>query len=523
MVLHLKITVSDVLNREMFEKAIVIAGENGLNRLIKWVHVMEVTQIGNLLNGNELILSTGMAWKNDEAAFLSLVQELIEHNVSGLCIELGTHLKEVPAKVMDLADKHGFPIIVFQEEVRFIDITQDLHTYLIQQHFQMISELEAFSQELNRLLLGSDPQALILNHLHETVKSQVIFKCSQQKELCVPVLQEQEKNELLHRIKSNKEEVKQIRQPIQALDHQLAELILFSENRPFTELDVLLADRTATALANQLLREMYAAEKRRAEENSWMQEWLEGRHREDEIEKHLSLLGMRSKHEGATVFCVELQHWEAGLSENQYPYIQIIVRSAFEPLGFYILPYSKREQLIFIMINLKEKPTMKERLLQGMEQARQNQKLPAVHMAAGKLIGQLSGMDKSYKTAQKALRLQTKLADGKISPLYDELHMYRLISMIREREELHDFVKDYLQPVIDHDAKYQTRLLKTLKIYLMCNGSKQETAGHLFIVRQTLYHRLKQLEDLLGSDLMQPGKRQALEFAAMAHEYLELE
>lgn len=57
----------------------------------------------------------------------------------------------------------------------------------------------------------------------------------------------------------------------------------------------------------------------------------------------------------------------------------------------------------------------------------------------------------------------------------------------------------------------------------MCNGSKQETAGHLFIVRQTLYHRLKQLEDLLGSDLMQPGKRQALEFAAMAHEYLELE
>lgn len=53
----------------MFEKAIVIAGENGLNRLIKWVHVMEVTQIGNLLNGNELILSTGMAWKNDEAAF----------------------------------------------------------------------------------------------------------------------------------------------------------------------------------------------------------------------------------------------------------------------------------------------------------------------------------------------------------------------------------------------------------------------------------------------------------------------
>ncbi|MDN4522905.1 PucR family transcriptional regulator [Fictibacillus fluitans] len=511
------------MDREMFHKAIVIAGKKGLNRLVKWVHVMEVTQIGNLLNGNELILSTGMAWKNDEASFLSLVQELIDHHVSGLCIELGTHLEEVPANIMELADKHGFPIIVFQEEVRFIDITQDLHTFLIQQHFQMISELEAFSQELNRLLLGSDPQILILNHLHETVKSQVLFKCSQQKELCVPALQEKEKDDLFHRIKTNKEKAHLIRQPIQALDHQLAELILFSEDRRFTELDVLLADRSSTALANQMLREMYTAEKKRAEENSWIQEWLEGRHREDEIENHLFMLGMRGKHQGAAVFCVELQHWQAGLSENQYPYIQIIVRSAFEPLGFYILPYAKREQLIFIMINLKEKTSMKDRLLQGIGQAGQNQKLPAVHMAAGKLISQLSSLSKSYDTAQKALRLQTKLAEGKISPLYDDLHMYRLISMIRDRDELHDFVNDYLQPVIDHDAKYQTRLLKTLKIYLMCKGSKQETAGHLFIVRQTLYHRIKQLEDLLGDDFMQPGKRQALEFAAMAHEYLELE
>lgn len=57
------ITVKDILQRKHFEMIEVIAGKEGLNRLVKWVHVVEVTNIRNLLNGNELILSTGVAWK----------------------------------------------------------------------------------------------------------------------------------------------------------------------------------------------------------------------------------------------------------------------------------------------------------------------------------------------------------------------------------------------------------------------------------------------------------------------------
>lgn len=54
-------SVEDILVRKYFEHAKVIAGHNGLSRQVKWVHVVEVTSIKNLLNGNELILSTGIA------------------------------------------------------------------------------------------------------------------------------------------------------------------------------------------------------------------------------------------------------------------------------------------------------------------------------------------------------------------------------------------------------------------------------------------------------------------------------
>ncbi|MDN4074466.1 PucR family transcriptional regulator [Fictibacillus terranigra] len=520
--MHLNITMNDVLKRNTFSKAKIAAGSKGLNRLVKWVHVMEVTQIGNLLNGNELILSTGMAWKDNEQVFLSFVLELIELNVSGLCIELGTQLSAVPSCILETAEKHGFPIILFEEEVRFIDITQDLHTYLIQQHYEMITKLESFSQALNQILLSPNPQENILNLLHNSINMQVVFIHSQKNVTLVPALDSSEQENLLVFIEQEQETSFVVRQPIQVLDHPFAELILCSKDRPMTDLHVLLADRTATALANQLLREMYAAEKKRAEENTWMQEWLEGRHRDDEIEKHLSYLGMKGRHQGASVFCVEMENREAGVSETQYPYIQIVIRSIFEPLGFYILPYVKSDHLIFILINLREVMSYKERVRQGILLARENQKLPSLFMAVGKRINRLGALDKSYNTALNALMVQTKLPNGKSSPLYDDLHMYRLISMIQDKHELEDFIQDYLRPVIEYDAKNNTRLLTTLKVFLMCGGSKQETAGQLYIVRQTLYHRIKQLEELLGKDFMEPGKRQAVEFAAMAHEYLEL-
>ncbi|MCP5972660.1 helix-turn-helix domain-containing protein, partial [Klebsiella pneumoniae] len=52
------------------------------------------------------------------------------------------------------------------------------------------------------------------------------------------------------------------------------------------------------------------------------------------------------------------------------------------------------------------------------------------------------------------------------------------------------------------------------------NGSKQETAKRLFIVRQTLYHRIEKLESFLGADFMEADKRLALELMLKAYDYL---
>ncbi|WP_338554345.1 PucR family transcriptional regulator ligand-binding domain-containing protein [Paenibacillus sp. KS-LC4] len=147
----LQLTIRDILQRPPFQKAEVLASEEALNRTVRWVHIMEVIQAGQLLSGGELILTTGIGWQEDEERSLIFLQQLLHSGASGLCIELVTYTARPPKRMLELAKNEHFPILLFHEQVRYIDITQDLHTHFITQHHKTVSELEALSTQLGQL------------------------------------------------------------------------------------------------------------------------------------------------------------------------------------------------------------------------------------------------------------------------------------------------------------------------------------------------------------------------------------
>src|SRR5690606_12940586 len=129
-------------------------------------------------------------------------------------------------------------------------------------------------------------------------------------------------------------------------------------------------------------------------------------------------------------------------------------------------------------------------------------------------------LHKSYQSAIETIRIQDRMSTPAQSYFYDDLHIFRLISLLNRHIDLQEAVLEYLEPVIAYDKKYNGKLMETLKTYLACNGSKQETAKRLFVVRQTLYHRIQKLEKLLGSDFMNHEKRLAIEFMILSYEFL---
>jgi purine catabolism regulator len=522
------ITINEILQREHFSNTEVIAGAEGLNRNVKWVHVVEVINIKKLLNGNELILTTGLGWKDSKALFISFLLQLIESNALGLCIEMGTHTSIIPQEVIEIANEHQFPIILFHEEVAFVQITQDIHSVLINQQYQMISNLESYSQTLNKKLLEINHYEEVLTFFQKFLDVQVVAFLNEDT-IFIPQLSATERRLVLEKIEGEQQDspVAAIaRQPVQILGHQFAELVIMTKDKEITEFDLLILDRTTTALAQYLLRDLYVQEKRRKEEAEWMTDWLEGHHSNEGIKEHLAYVEPGLKLNGGVVCACKLNLTDKS-STLDGTYFKLLFRTIFEQQGFYVFSIEIRHLLIFILGNKRTVKTWKARMSDGFKRLNtaeycQKLKVSTISFGVGKFVKQLTDVHMSYRTAKETLILQDKLSNEEKSYFYDDLHLYPILSLINRHSDLQEIVMEYLQPVMEYDQKSNGKLIETLRAYLACNGSKQETAKKLFVVRQTMYHRIEKLESLLGQDFMNPEKRLAIEFMLLAYDYLHM-
>ncbi|WP_050615052.1 PucR family transcriptional regulator [Bacillus testis] len=518
-------SVSDILKRELFHNIDIIAGIEGLNRVVKWVHIVEVTNIRNLLKGDELILSTCVAWAKNEDVFISMIKQLIEANAAGLCIEIGTYTSTIPEEAIRIANENHFPIILFRQEVSFVEITQDIHTFLINRQHQMISSLEHYSQTLNKKLLTIEYPDEILSFIQQSLQVQVMLIFQDKNVLLQPDRTKADKQTLLQKRQqfytdeTNDNGHTMAIKPIDLLGETYAELVISSDDRILTEYDHLILDRTATALAQFFIREWYVAEKRRTEETESIMRWIEGNQREGTIQEYLSSNMDSIKPKGSVACLLKFPKEIPNLT-----YFKLYFRSIFEQRGIRFLAMEKKNIMTLLLFDERNKETWKKRMEEGFDKlfsagwTLKEKDLPLISI--GKYLEDMDQIHISYQTALETLRIRERFSDQNLVCFYENLHIYRIISEMHRQMNLPDLVEEYLGKIIDHDSKYNGKLLETLEAYLSCNGSKKDTAKKLYIVRQTLYHRLEKIEALLGTDFMEQEKRLTIEFLLKAYDFL---
>lgn len=527
----LQLTIKDILNRPLFRKAKAIASEQALKRVVRWAHILEVTQVGRLLNGNELILSTGIGWQDDEELSVHFLRQLIDCGASGLCIELGTYTKQPLDKMKELALQEHFPLILFQEEVRYIDITQDLHAYFINQHHVMVSELEMLSAQLNQSLLAGKGIAPLLKLLHQAAKSQIaFFPLNAEACFCPPLPKEQA--DRLHddwingQLLAEPERKKRIaHRPILALDHLFADLLLVSDQE-LSEFEVFALDRCATAVAQEMMRTKYMEERRLYKDDLWLIDWLHGKHTLQQVQDYLKSVKSTIKLLRVMACVFEVRHAATEAVEFESVFIQkyMVARSIFEAEGFFLLPTFANRQAVFILLDQLSKSNAQERLMKAVHRLQkteisQENALFAGLFGIGKEVTDFTRLQDSYESAIETILIQKDI--GPLTrPFYSQLHVHRILYPMKQSGLLPAFMEEYIGPIVKYDQEKGGELLKTLKVYLTHSGSKQETAGELYIVRQTLYHRLEKISALLGDDYMRPERRIAIELALYAYEYL---
>ena len=75
--------------------------------MVRWLHMVESNAISSFLDGQEIAFTTGVGLNRDET-LLDLVKANNEHKASGMVINIGPFIKEVPKDVIDYCNKEGF-------------------------------------------------------------------------------------------------------------------------------------------------------------------------------------------------------------------------------------------------------------------------------------------------------------------------------------------------------------------------------------------------------------------------------
>jgi DNA-binding PucR family transcriptional regulator len=105
--------------------------------------------------------------------------------------------------------------------------------------------------------------------------------------------------------------------------------------------------------------------------------------------------------------------------------------------------------------------------------------------------------------------------------LFDDLGVFRLFAEVDEMESVERFVRTWLGPLIDYDAKKPAELVPTLTCFLELGQAYDATSDALAIHRSTLKYRLPRIREISQQDLSDPDTRFNFQLATRAWQTLQ--
>jgi purine catabolism regulator len=147
----------------------VVAGSDGLDNTVSWLHVSELEDPTQFLEGGEFLLTTGLGVGELATTQRAYVRRLAEHGLAGLGFGVGFGFAETPSGLVEEADRLSFPIVSVPYEVPFVAITKAAVTHLANEQLDQLERALAVHERLaDAVLEGRGVEALlavVCNHL----------------------------------------------------------------------------------------------------------------------------------------------------------------------------------------------------------------------------------------------------------------------------------------------------------------------------------------------------------------------
>lgn len=157
----------------------LVTGDTGLERRVRWAHVVAGREAPALLDGGELVLTTGAGWPagpGEAAELNTLMRTLVATDPAGIVFELGTHFDATPPALTEACIAHGIPLIVLHRVVRFVQITQRVHQRVLAAQNEALEARAEVHAMLTELGLNRSPVDYVVDRIAATLGSEVVLE-----------------------------------------------------------------------------------------------------------------------------------------------------------------------------------------------------------------------------------------------------------------------------------------------------------------------------------------------------------
>ncbi|WP_300603068.1 PucR family transcriptional regulator ligand-binding domain-containing protein [Trebonia sp.] len=555
------LTLREVLDLDVVRRGQpqVMAAADRLDTPVRWVHAAELTDVGRLLRGGELLLSTGIALPDSATGLAAYVAELAGAGVTGLAIELGRrYTGTLPAPLVAAAQAHGVPLVAFGREVPFVEITEAVHARIIDAQLARLRAAERMHETFTELSVAGAPAEQIVRSAGQLADRPLILADLSYQVLAFspgspdagtgPRRADRDPRRLLDGFASRARAACDGRPrtfyaqgpgwlvtTVGARGEDWGRLFLVCDGgSPPAPEDTVLVERAATTLALGRLLTRQAESLERQAHRTLISAIIEQSDADPaEAAARARAMGVPVTGRQLVAAVVRIPDSGPGLSAHAAVLgVAEAVADACRDARVPALVGSLDDVRAGALLSLPEHADTDDALtalsarLTARLSARPFLQRPGVPAAAGAgstalVIGTgppataLRDVRRSFLDAREVADVAIRHPDGRPYYRLPDLRLRGLLHLLRDDARVRAFAERELGPLLSYDAAHGTHLVSDLAVYLNAGGNKALAAAHAHLARPTFYQRLRLIERVLSVGLAEPESRASLHVALL--------
>ncbi|HET6551196.1 MAG TPA: PucR family transcriptional regulator [Solirubrobacter sp.] len=496
----------------------VVAGEAGLDRAVRWVHISELEDPTPWLSGGELLLTTGLQL-GDAVQQRAYVTRLAEHGLAGLGFGAGFSHEHAPEALRDAAAEHGFPLFEVPYELPFIAITEKAFSQLVNEQYAVLRRALAAHERLERIVLSEHGLDGVASALAAMIGGPALIFDARAAPLAhragrsplPPAAIGTLAAELRERTRAGGRRgyvpsadgfpAGALALPVARASHTSgadeplpeAWLVAAKDAGPLTELDRLTLHQAVTIVALELLRRRVVDDTVRRLAGDVLSALVSGEMAGAELARRLEPFGLRER---AGALVLDPPRGARAAAE------EALTRAVREEAGGGLVAAAGRFLCALLPAGDDDELFALAARLHARAERETGQALPA---GAGRTVAPAEAR-RGFHEARCALEARALAlnghADGRPAlATYRDLGSFQLLLSLQDDDALRLFCDSILAPIEDSEGAYGGELMRSLEAFIECNGQWERAAKALFCHRHTLRYRIRRVEELTGRSL----------------------